>query len=128
MIWLLLGILLFGGASGAFSRPQGRIAVFQKEVHKVVGDEDRRAVAQEVTDRMANVGAFVESAAADLEKRVRDLDADPVFREDEYRVALESALDQIDDSERRMLDLRMKLRDTMTAEEWTKLLAKVQAD
>jgi hypothetical protein len=128
VIWLLLGLLLFGGSSRDLGRPGARAAVFQEEVESTVDDPRRRAAAQDVADRMAEVGKSVDPVAAALERRVHELDADPRFREADYRVALESALDQIDAAEQRLLELRNELRTTMTPEEWKELLAKVQVD
>jgi hypothetical protein len=126
VIWVLLGLLLFGGAAASLSQPQGRVVVMQENIDSIVLDADRRASARAITDRMGEEGESTRSVVHAFASRLRELDAAAEFRDEDYRAALDRMLDQVDASESRLVDLRMQLRAGMTSAEWTALMSKVR--
>jgi hypothetical protein len=128
VIWLLLGLLLFGGSAAAdLSQPHGRALVVRDAIGSIVDDVTRREAAQAIAERLVAASDPTRTAMQEFARRLSELDADPVLREDDYLVAMDTLLDAIDAAERRMLELRIDLRGELTAAQWTALMAKVQS-
>ena len=129
MIWVLLGLLLFGsGALADLTRPQGRALAMRQNVGSLIADPERRAAAEAIADRTVAESDVAKAAAALLQDRLKILDAADELDEAGYFAAIDDVADAIDASERRLVEMRMELRAQMTAEEWVELAKYLRAD
>jgi hypothetical protein len=127
MIWLLLGVLLFGGGALLdLTRPLARVQTILEEVGGVVADPVRREAARGTAERMAAEAETTREAIDGFARSIRELDAAETSDEVGYLAAVDAVSDAIDASERRLLEERMQLRAVVTAAEWSDLMELVR--
>ncbi len=110
--------LLFGGSKLPFSQP---LDVTTKQVKAFVQDEARRDRALAVLTEMEELGKQDRAQRKEYEKSLVPLAARRSATLEEYQATYTSYKPRETAVVERSFDLRFKLKDTLTREEWAKV-------
>ena len=120
-VLILLGAYLFGGGGGADSLP------LTERVQEVVQDDGRRAIAGDYARQIQDLLATTSDDSLQLRGKIlagmRQYPRDTVA----IRADLATALRGTFDTQERIVNLRFKLLEQMTRDEWTRLINELEA-
>jgi len=120
MIWALLYLYFFGGASVDLS-----IMNIAKPVKQYVLDEVKAKEIIAINKAMMSEAAAVEKEIATAKKELVKLNGSRLTPPAEFNAAFAALERKRADARQRILDLRFKMKELMTAAEWNSVYAAI---
>ena len=115
-------ILIFGGGTDAASVKKNVLAM-QDMVKQHIADEERQTQVSDLLTEMVEELDGFEKRAVELQKGIFDVDKVYGSTAEDFRAVFKKINRNWDETQRRMTDLRFKMRDLMKRDEWNAVFA-----